>query len=82
MKGTALSSVCGDCLSFKIELAAAKAKLKRFEKAKSSSCPSEECNAWAAQAVLLSDLREEKENSDSENFYFRQILSWVLARKP
>ena len=82
MKGTAPSSVCGDCLFFRIELAAAKAELKRFEKAKSYSCPSEECNTCAAQAVLLSDLREEKENSDSENFYLRQILSWVSAREP
>ena len=56
--------------------------MKCFEKAKSSSCPSEECNACAAQVVLLSNLREEKENSDSENFYLRQILSWVSARKP
>jgi len=31
---------------------------------------------------LLSDLREEKENSVSENFYLRQILSWVSAREP
>ena len=31
---------------------------------------------------MLSDLREEKENSDSENFYLRQILSWISAREP
>jgi len=31
---------------------------------------------------LLSDLREEKENSDSENVYLRQILSRVSAREP
>jgi len=31
---------------------------------------------------LLSDLREEKENSDSENVYLRQILSWESAREP
>lgn len=31
---------------------------------------------------MLSDLREEKENSVSENFYLRQILSWVSAREP
>ena len=30
----------------------------------------------------MSDLREEKENSESENFYLRQILSWVSAREP
>ena len=31
---------------------------------------------------MLSDLREEKENSDSENVYLRQILSWESAREP
>ena len=79
-KWTAPSSTCEDCLSFRMELATVKAELKRLEKQPSYPC--EECNVCAAQAVLLSDLREEKENSDSENFYLRQILSWVSAREP
>ena len=66
-----------DCLSFRMELAEVRAELKRLEKQPSHPC--EECDACAAQAVLLSDLREEKENSNLENFYLRQIFSWVLA---
>ena len=81
-KWTTPSSVCEDCLSVRIELAVAKAELKQFEKAKSSSCPNKECKACAAQVVLLSNLREEKEKSDSENFYLKQILSRVSAREP
>ena len=45
---TAPYSICEDYLSIRMELAAAKAELKRLEKAKSSRCPSEECNAYAA----------------------------------
>ena len=74
------SSTCEDYLSLRMELAAVRAELKRLEKQPSPSC--EECDVCAAQAVLLSDLREEKENSESENFYLRQILSWVSAREP
>ena len=74
------SRTCDDCLSLRMELAACKSELKRLEKQPSHPC--EECDACAAQAVLLSDLREEKENSESENFYLRQILSWVSAREP
>ena len=78
-KWTAPSSTCENCLSFRMELAALKAEVKHLDKQPRHPC--EECNACAAQAVLLSDLREEKENSDSENFYLRQILSWVSARE-
>jgi len=63
-----------------MELAALKAEMKRLEKLPSH--PSEECNVCLAQAVLLSDQREEKEDSNSENSYLRQILSWVSAREP
>ena len=68
-KWTAPSSTYEDCLSFRMELAVVKAELKHLEKQPSHPC--EECNACAAQAVLLSDLREEKENSDLENFYLK-----------
>ena len=79
-KWNAPSLTCEGCLSYRMELATCKAEIVRLEKRPSH--PSEECNVCAAQAVLLSDLREEKENSDSENFYLRQILSWVSAREP
>jgi len=79
-KWNAPSRTCEDCLSYRIELAACKSKLKRLEKQPSHPC--EECAACAAQAVLLSDPRKEKEDSDSENFYLRQILSWVSAIEP
>ena len=79
-KLNAPSRSCEDCLSFRMELAACKAEVKHLEKQLSHPCV--ECDACAAQAVLLSDLREEKEKSDSENVYLRQILSWVSAREP
>ena len=63
-----------------MKLAEARAEVKCLEKQPSHPC--EECDACAAQAVLLSNLREEKENSESENFYLRQILSWVSVREP
>ena len=63
-----------------MELAACKAEIVCLEKRPSH--PSVEYNVCAAQAFLLFDLREEKENSDLENFYLRQILSWVSAREP
>lgn len=79
-KWIAPSSTCEDCLFFRMELAALKDEVKRLEKMPSR--PSNECDACAAQAFVLSDLREEKENSESENFYLRQILSWASAREP
>ena len=80
VKWTTPSRTCEDWLSYRMELAALKAEVKRLEKQPSHPC--EECNACATQAVLLSDLREKKENSDSENFYLRQIFSWVSDREP
>ena len=56
------------CLSFRMELAEARAEVKHLEKQPSHPC--EECDACAAQAVLLSDLREENKNFESENFDF------------
>ena len=79
-KWNAPSRTCEDCLSYRMELAACKAEIIRLGKISSHPCV--ECDTCAAQAALLSDLREEKENSDLENFYLRQILSWVSAREP